>query len=70
MSPEAAAGEPIPANHVRLTIDGKFIATLTANPLGDVTFMISPALLHLAAGQHVVVLGSMLINETASFSVR
>jgi subtilase family serine protease len=60
----------LPGHPVRVYINGKSIAKLTANPLGDVTSMISPALLHLAAGQHVVVLGSMLINETASFSVR
>jgi hypothetical protein len=55
---------------VRLTIDGTFIATLIANPLGDVTYMISPALLHLEAGKHRVSLASMLITETASFAAR
>jgi subtilase family serine protease len=64
------AGGFLPGHPVRMYINGTFIAKLTANPLGDVTSMISPAQLHLAAGQHVVVLGSMLINETASFSVR
>jgi subtilase family serine protease len=64
------AGGFLPSHPVRLTIDGKFIATLTANPLGDVTFMISPALLHLAAGGHAVSLASLLITETASFSTR
>jgi subtilase family serine protease len=64
------AGGFLPGHPVRVYINGKSIATLTANPLGDVTSMISPARLHLAAGQHVVVLGSMLINETASFFVR
>jgi subtilase family serine protease len=62
------AGGFLPSHPVRLGIDGKFIATLTANSLGDVTYMISPALLHLAAGRHVVSLASMLITETASFS--
>jgi hypothetical protein len=64
------AGGFLPSHPVRLTIDGKFIATLTANPLGEVTYMISPALLHLAAARHLVSLASMLITETASFSVR
>jgi len=30
--------------------------------------MISPALLHLAAGRHLVSLASMLITETAGFT--
>jgi subtilase family serine protease len=64
------AGGFLPSHPVRMTIDGKFIAKLTANPLGDVTYMISPALLHLRAGGHVVSLASLLITETASFSVR
>jgi hypothetical protein len=64
------AGGFLPAHPVRLSIDGKFIATLTANPLGDVTYMISPALLLLAAGRQLVSLVSMLITETARFSTR
>ena len=31
--------------------------------------MISPALLHLATGSHLVALASLLITETATFSV-
>ncbi|HEX4094967.1 MAG TPA: S53 family peptidase [Trebonia sp.] len=62
------AGGFLPRHPVRLLIDGKLIATLTANSLGDVTFMISSSRLHLPAGRHPVTLGSMLINETASFS--
>jgi len=58
----------LPGHPVRLSIDGKFIATLTANSLGDVTYMISPALLHLAAARHLVSLASMLITETAGFT--
>ena len=61
------AGGFLPGHPVRLSIGGKLVATLTANPLGDVTFMISPTLLHLAAGGHLVSLASMLITETASF---
>jgi subtilase family serine protease len=64
------AGGFLPGHPVRLSIGGKLIATLTANPLGDVTYMISPTLLHLAAGRHSVSLASMLITETGSFSVR
>jgi subtilase family serine protease len=64
------AGGLLPEHPVRLTIDGKLIATLTANPLGEVTYTISPVLLHLAAGRHTVALASLLITETASLSVR
>jgi len=64
------AGGFLPGHPVRLAIDGKLITKLTANPLGDVTYMISPALLHLAAGKHAVSLASLLITETAGFSVR
>ena len=63
------AGGFLPGHPVRLTIGGKLIARLTANPLGEVTYMISPALLHLATGSHLVALASLLITETATFSV-
>jgi subtilase family serine protease len=63
------AGGFLPTHPVTLTIDGRTVGTLTANTLGDVTYMIDPALLHLASGQHAVRLGSMLITETAGFTV-
>ncbi len=59
----------LPTHPVRLSIDGKFIARLTANTLGDVTYMIGPALLRLAGGRHAVTLSSMLITEAAGFTV-
>jgi subtilase family serine protease len=59
----------LPAHPVRLSIDGKFVARLIANPLGDVTYMIDPALRHLARGRHAVTLGGMLIAEVAGFTV-
>jgi subtilase family serine protease len=62
------AGGFLPTHPVRLSIDGKFIARLTASTLGDVTYMIDPALLHLARGRHAVTLGSMLIPEAAGFT--
>jgi hypothetical protein len=58
----------LPKHPVALSVDGTLVATLTANPLGDVTYMIDPAALHLAAGQHNVTLGSMLITEKARFT--
>lgn len=58
----------IPAHPVQLRIDGRPIAKLTANPLGDVTYTIDPALLKLSRGRHSVTLTSMLITETAAFA--
>ena len=62
------AGGFLPGHTVTLTIDGKAITTLHASTLGDVTYMISPSLLHLPGGSHSVSLDSLLITETASFS--
>ena len=58
----------VPGHPVVLSIDGKTIATLTANPLSDVTYNIDPALLGLAAGNHTVQLSGMLLTTTASFT--
>ena len=44
------------------------VATLTANSLGDVTYMIDPSLLKLSPGQHNVSLTGMLLTETATFT--
>jgi subtilase family serine protease len=62
------AGGFLPGHTVTLTIDGKAITTLHASTLGDVTYMISPSLLHLPGGSHALSLDSLLITETASFS--
>jgi subtilase family serine protease len=62
------AGGFLPGHPVTLTIDGKAITTLRASTLGNVTYMISPSLLHLPGGSHALSLGSLLITETASFS--
>lgn len=57
----------LPGHPAQLTIDGKKIATLTVNPLGDVTYMIDPAQLKLGSGRHEVALDTMLLTETAQF---
>lgn len=62
------AGGFLPGHTVTLTLDGKAITTLHASTLGNVTYMISPSLLHLPGGSHALSLGSLLITETASFS--
>jgi hypothetical protein len=59
----------LPGHPVGLLIDGTQVATLTANSLGAVTYMISPSVLGLSAGKHTVELQSLLLNETTSFTV-
>jgi hypothetical protein len=48
------AGGFLPGHQVTLTIDGKAITTLRASTLGNVTYMISPSLLHLPSGAHAL----------------
>lgn len=62
----AAAGF-LPHHPVRLGIDNREVATITANTLGSVSFIVDPALLKLPPGQHTLTLRSMLLTETASF---
>ncbi|HSZ40741.1 MAG TPA: S53 family peptidase [Trebonia sp.] len=62
------AGNFLPMHPVTLSIDGTMVATLTANELGDVTYMIDPATLGLSSGRHTVTLSSMLITQTGSFT--
>jgi subtilase family serine protease len=57
----------LPGHPVRLSVDGKLVATLTAGDLGTVTYMIDPALLKLAPGVHKVTLQSMLLTTTTTF---
>jgi subtilase family serine protease len=58
----------LPGHPVDFAIDGQAVATLTANALGDVTYMIDPSLLKLSPGKHTVTLSSMLLTETATFT--
>lgn len=58
----------LPGHPVSFAIDGHTVATLTANTLGDVTYMIDPSLLKLSPGRHTVSLSGMLLTETASFT--
>ena len=57
----------LPGHPVTLAIDGKRVATLTANTLGAVTYMIGPARLKLPTGRHTVTLTGMLLTQTAHF---
>ena len=58
----------LPGHPVSLAIDGDAVATLTANTLGDVTYMIDPSLLQLSPGHHTVSLTGMLLTETTTFT--
>jgi subtilase family serine protease len=58
----------LPGHPVAFTIDGKKIATLTANTLGDVTYMIDPSVLGLSPGKHTARLSGMVLTTTTSFS--
>jgi hypothetical protein len=64
------AGGFIPQHPVTMAVDGKQVATLTANNLGSVTSQIDPTALSLSRGQHTVTLHSMLLTETTSFRTR
>jgi subtilase family serine protease len=57
----------LPNHPVKFTIDGKKIATLTANTLGDVTYMIDPSTLGLSPGKHTARLSGMVLTTTTSF---
>jgi len=61
------AADYLPHHPVRLFIDGRAIATLTANTLGAVMYMIDPSPLKLTPGRHLIRLASMLVTETTSF---
>jgi hypothetical protein len=58
----------LPWHPVDFAIDGHTVATLTANTLGDVTYMIEPSLLKLAPGSHAITLTGMLLTETTTFT--
>jgi hypothetical protein len=53
---------------VRLYIDNKLVAKLTANASGTVTFEIAPSALHLAPGRHTIHLTSMLLTQLQGFT--
>jgi subtilase family serine protease len=58
----------LPGHPVDFAIDGRTVAMLTANSLGDVTYMIDPSQLNLAPGKHTITLSGMLLTETTTFT--
>ncbi len=61
------AGGFLPQHPVTMAVDGKTIATLTANTLGTVTYAIDPSLLELTTGRHTLTLHSLLLTQTTTF---
>ena len=63
------AGGFLPGYPVKLLVGSHKVATLHANSLGDVTYMLTPAKLGLGSGAHEVMLESMLIDKSAVLHV-
>ncbi len=63
------AGGFLPGHPVRMSVDGRAVATLKAGDLGTVAYMIAPGLLKLKPGKHTVTLGSLLVTMTGTFRV-
>lgn len=61
------AGGFLPLHPITLAVDGRTIATLTANTLGTVTYAVDPSLLALATGRHTLTLHSLLLTQTTTF---
>ena len=58
----------LPLHPVTFSIDSQTVATLTANTLGDVTYMIDPSALGLSPGNHTARVSGMLLTTTTTFS--
>lgn len=58
----------LPRHPVVLSVDGKAIATLSADSLGDVTSMLDPTSMGLQPGTHTVSLASLLLVEKGTFT--
>ncbi|MGH3869506.1 MAG: S53 family peptidase [Pseudonocardiaceae bacterium] len=57
----------LPQHPVKLDIDNHEVATITANTLGSVSYVVDPALLTLSQGKHTLTLKSMLLTATTHF---
>jgi subtilase family serine protease len=60
----------LPQHPVALAVDGKPIATLTANPLGAITYSLNPAAAAIPAGHHTLTLTSLLLTQTTPLTTR
>ncbi len=68
-STRITAGGFLPEHPVRLYVDGRMIRVLRASGVGVVSYVIRPSRLHLAPGQHVIKLTSMLLTQRRGFTV-
>jgi Subtilase family len=57
----------LPHHPVTLDIDNHEVATITANALGSVSYVVDPALLTLSRGRHTLTLKSILLTATTNF---
>jgi subtilase family serine protease len=62
-----SCGGFLPLHPVKLYIGRREIATLTADTAGSVSFVITPSVLGLKPGMHILKLTSMLLTATTSF---
>jgi hypothetical protein len=58
----------LPQHPVKLDIDNQEVASMTANTLGSVSYVVDPALLKLSRGRHILTVKSMLLTATANFA--
>lgn len=56
----------LPQHPVELDIDDHQVATITANTMGSVSYIVDPALLKLSRGTHTLTLKSMLLTATTN----
>ncbi|MBW0010676.1 MAG: S8 family serine peptidase, partial [Pseudonocardiales bacterium] len=60
----------LPRHPVKLDIDDHEVATITANTLGSVAYVVDPTLPALSRGRHTLILKSMLLTATTDFQTR
>ncbi len=58
----------LPQHPVKIDIDNREVATITANTRGSVSYVVDPASLTLSPGKHTLTLTSMLLTSTTHFA--
>jgi hypothetical protein len=59
----------LPGHPVHLSVDGAPLTTLTADTSGNIGFGFTPASVNLGAGRHTLTVDSMLLSQSATFTV-
>ncbi|HET9117429.1 MAG TPA: hypothetical protein VFN75_05015, partial [Pseudonocardiaceae bacterium] len=57
----------LPQHPVEVDIDDRKVATLTANSLGSISYLLDPARLKLPHGTHIITVKSMLLTAVTNF---